>query len=127
MMVRQPQPRKAIHMAQQHYFSLADNSQEPRPPACSMANGRRTDGYLAGNHGCTHAAETKWWMERLPHGVHMDVMTLKCLWTNQPVIMDLMCLLDHLVFQIFWSLHFVQVDTDLCVLDHLAEVSHTSK
>ena len=49
-------------------FSLADNIQEPRPPTCSMANGRRTDGYLAGNHGFTHAVETKWWMERLPHG-----------------------------------------------------------
>ena len=57
----------------------------------------------------------------------MDVMTLQRLWTNQLVIMDLMCLLDHLVIWLFWSLHFVHLDTDLCVLDHLVEVSHTSK
>uniref|UniRef100_A0A8R7PD35 Uncharacterized protein n=1 Tax=Triticum urartu TaxID=4572 RepID=A0A8R7PD35_TRIUA len=57
----------------------------------------------------------------------MDVMTLQCLWTNQPVIMDLMCLLDNLMFRVFWSLHSVHVDAYLCVLDHLAEVSRTSK
>ena len=48
-------------------FSLADNSREPRPPACSMSIGQRMDDYLAGNHGRAHAAENEWWMERLPH------------------------------------------------------------
>ena len=48
-------------------FSHADNSREPRLPACSMSNGYRMDDYLAGKHGCARAAENEWGMERLPH------------------------------------------------------------
>ena len=36
------------------------------------------------------------------------------------------CLVDHLVFRVFWSLPFVHVDTNLCVLDHLKSVIVTN-
>ena len=105
-------------------------SWEPQPPACCVGNGQRADGYIAGNHGHPHATDNEWWMEGYLAGNQdhdllweiggermatspgtstprhlanwcMDVMTLWRLWTNQLVIMDLMCLLDHLLFCYF--------------------------